>query len=320
LEGVFASHKVVGRRLRFIPPDGSLVEVTNRTIQGRFLLRPSRELNELLIGILGRAQRLYRVKLHACTVLSNHYHMLISVTSAAQMAQFMAYFQGNLAKEAGRLHKWRGPFWHRRYQHILVSDEDAAQIGRLRYTLANGCKENLVASPLDWPGVNSTRALLESEQLEGYWIDRTREQHAVLKAKKDRSLFRQPETVSFSPLPCWMHLQPSVLQQRIRELVTEIEAEALRRHHAEGTQPLGKRNVLRLDPHGLPLHSKWSPAPMFHCASKQARYAFREAYDLFCATFRQAADRLRAGKLPTAFPAGAFPPPMPLQLPIQAPG
>ena len=310
----------MGRRLRFIPPDGCLVEVTNRTIQGRFLLRPSRELNDLLIGILGRAQRLYGVELHACSVLSNHYHLLISVKSAVQMARFMAYFQGNLAKEAGRLHKWRGPFWHRRYQHVLVSNEEAAQIARLHYVLANGCKENLVPSPLDWPGVNSTRALLEGEHLEGCWIDRTQERRAVLKTKKDRSLFRQTETVRFSPLPCWKHLHPSVLRQRIREMVTEIEAKTAGHHKAEGTQPLGKRNVLRLDPHALPLHSKWSPAPMFHCASKQARCALREAYGQFCAAFRQAADRLRAGELPTAFPAGAFPPPMPFQLPIQAPG
>lgn len=310
----------MGRRLRYIPPVGCLVEVTNRTIQGRYLLRPSQRLNELLIGILGRAQRLYGVELHACVVLSNHYHLLLTVKSALQMARFMAYFQGNLAKEAGRLHKWRGPFWHRRYQHVVVSDEEAAQIGRLRYILANGCKENLVSSPLEWPGVNSTRALLFGEQLRGFWIDRTRERFASLRTKKDRSRFREPEMVKFSPLPCWNHLQPSVLRHRIQELIAQIEAETARRHKTEGTQPLGAKRALHLDPHDIPLHSKWSPAPMFHCASKQARSALREAYGHFCAAFRQAADRLRAGELLTAFPTGAFPPPMPFQLPIQAPG
>lgn len=44
----------MARDLRYVPP-GSLVEVTCRTIQGRFLLRPSRELNEIVYGILGRA-------------------------------------------------------------------------------------------------------------------------------------------------------------------------------------------------------------------------------------------------------------------------
>ena len=98
----------MGRRLRYIPPEGCLVEVTNRTIQGRFLLRPSAELNMLVVGILGRAQRLYDVEIHGYVVLSNHYHLLVTVKSALQLARFMAYFQGNLAKEAGRLHNWRG--------------------------------------------------------------------------------------------------------------------------------------------------------------------------------------------------------------------
>jgi len=310
----------MGRRLRYIPPGGCVVEVTNRTLQGRYLLRPSQRLNELLIGILGRGQRLYGVSLHACVVLSNHYHLLLTVESALQMAQFMAYFQGNLAREAGRLHKWRGPFWHRRYQHVLVSDEETAQIGRLRYILANGCKENLVSSPLDWPGVNSTRALLFGELLHGSWIDRTQARLASPKTERDSRRFRKPENVRFSPLPCWKSLQSHDLQKHARDLVTQIEAETAVRHQTEGTQPLGKHMILQLDPHDSPLHSKWSPAPLFHCASKQARSALREAYGLFCSAFRQAAERLRAGEIPTAFPAGAFPPPMPFQLPIQAPG
>ncbi len=51
----------MGRRLRFIPPEGALVEVTCRTVQGRFLLTPSADLNEIILGVLGRAQRLYPV-------------------------------------------------------------------------------------------------------------------------------------------------------------------------------------------------------------------------------------------------------------------
>jgi REP element-mobilizing transposase RayT len=310
----------MGRRLRYIPPGGCVVEVTNRTLQGRYLLRPSEQLNELLVGILGRAQRLYRVKLHACVVLSNHYHLLLTVDSALQMAQFMAYFQGNLAKEAGRLYRWRGPFWHRRYQHILVSDEDAAQIGRLHYILVNGCKENLVSSPLDWPGVSSTRALLAGDQPQGIWVDRTQARLASPKTKKNSSLFREPEQVIFSPLPCWAHLDPGIQRQRVREMVAQIEAETANRHLAEGSQPLGARRVLRLNPHDKPLRSEWSPAPLFHCASAQVRDTLYEAYSCFYRAYRQAADRLRAGEFLTVFPEGAFPPPRPFQDPIRAPG
>ena len=50
----------MSRSIRFNPEGGALVEVTDRTAQARLLLGPSWELNEIVIGVLGRAQRLYK--------------------------------------------------------------------------------------------------------------------------------------------------------------------------------------------------------------------------------------------------------------------
>jgi hypothetical protein len=59
----------MSRPLRFIPEDGSLVEITCRTDQGRYLLRPDRVIDDILLGVLGRAQRLYPVEI--CTFSFN---------------------------------------------------------------------------------------------------------------------------------------------------------------------------------------------------------------------------------------------------------
>ena len=48
----------MSRGLRFVPEGGSLVEVTVRTAQSRFLLRPSPALNEIVLGVLGRGYEL----------------------------------------------------------------------------------------------------------------------------------------------------------------------------------------------------------------------------------------------------------------------
>jgi len=72
----------MAREHRFIPEAGAFVEVACRTLQGRFLLKPTDELRSVVIGVLGRAQRLYPVKLHVFVFLSNHYHLLLSVDSA----------------------------------------------------------------------------------------------------------------------------------------------------------------------------------------------------------------------------------------------
>ena len=59
------------RPLRFVPENG-LVEITTRTLQGRLLLRPSPELNDLILGVIGRAQDRYGMVIHAFVVTSNH--------------------------------------------------------------------------------------------------------------------------------------------------------------------------------------------------------------------------------------------------------
>ena len=56
---------------------------------------------------------------------------------------------------------------------------------------------------------------------------------------------------------------------------------------------------------------KKSPAPRFHALSKQVRQAMYEAYAIFVAAFREAAERLRAGDREARFPAGSFPPRLP---------
>jgi REP element-mobilizing transposase RayT len=118
----------VARTLRFVPP-GSLVEVTFRTLHGRFLLRPSARANDLIIGVIGRAQRKYGIAIHGLVVLSNHAHLLLSAESPQELAAFMGYAAGNIASEIGRLHSWR-EFWARRYRAIFVSHEEEAQVRR----------------------------------------------------------------------------------------------------------------------------------------------------------------------------------------------
>jgi hypothetical protein len=71
---------------------------------------------------------------------------------------------------------------------------------------------------------------------------------------------------------------------------------------------LGVEAVLTQDPHSRPKRSKKSPAPRFHTWSRGARWALYEAYGLFVAAFRDAAEKLRAGDRMARFPAGSFPP------------
>ncbi len=254
------------------------------------------------------------MEIHAFAFLSNHFHLLLTVSSAQRLARFMNYLNSNLAREAGRLIRWREKFWGRRYQAILVSAEDEAQIARLRYVLAHGVKEGLVGSPLDWPGAHCARALIEGAPLAGRWVDRTLG-HAAARGRRpvDSGAFVTLEELRLAPLPCWNDLDEPRLRARIRELVESIEREGRSRERRTGQPPLGRNRLLRQDPRHEPNRPKKGPAPLAHTASRVTRDALKRAYRIFVAAYRYAAERLRSGALDALFPQGAFPPALPIR-------
>jgi hypothetical protein len=71
----------MARPLRFVPAN-ALVEVTTRTFQGRLLLKPSPGLTEIILGVIGKAQGLYGMAIHAFVLVSTHAHFLLSPSSA----------------------------------------------------------------------------------------------------------------------------------------------------------------------------------------------------------------------------------------------
>jgi hypothetical protein len=153
--------------LRWFVPN-TVYEFTTRTIQERFLLRPSPLVRRIVLGVLARGLFFYpAVRLYAFAFLSNHWHAMLSSSDGEQLAEFMGYVNGNVSRELGRIHRWRGTLWGRRTRPIPILD-DESMIARLRYILAQGVKEGLVERPEEWPGATSTPWLL-GEELIGIW-------------------------------------------------------------------------------------------------------------------------------------------------------
>lgn len=302
----------MSRQLRHIEP-GRLHEITSRTFQSRLLLRPSPVLNEIILGILGWAQAKTGLIIHAFVFLSNHYHLLCSPRSAQQLSSFECLLNSRLAREVGRLHKWKDKVWARRFHPIPVSDEPAAQVARLFYLLSHGCKEGFVLTPKDWPGVHCIAALLENKPLQGTLYNRSLEYEANLSGQEFGVRdFTTTESVVLTPLPCWQHLSEKEIAAQIGEMIAIIEADAARRQQETGRPPLGADRVRRQQPHETPLHSKRSPAPRVHAATQAVRLLLINSYRAFAAAYRRAAELLRSGNLAVEFPTGSFPPPMPL--------
>ena len=261
---------------------------------------------------MARAKELYPVELYAFGGLSNHLHLLLGASDVDKLAGFMGFINSNLAREANRIVDWKEKFWGRRYRAIEISDEEAALVGRLRYVISHGPKENLVLRCRDWPGLQCIDALTEEKPLEGFWRDRSFEYEARRRGKEvDPETLIKRCTLELDPLPCWRHLPKEKIQQRIQEIVDDVDAQTARRVVLNGGAPLGPEAIRKQHPHDRPEHSKKSPAPAAHAASKAVRHQMKEAYRLFVAAYREAAASLRAGNVNATFPPGCFPPPQP---------
>ncbi len=282
----------MARPLRYYTP-GLVQEVTVRTIQGRHLLHPSRRMNRLLLGVIGRAQARYGVRIYDFVVMSNHIHMVISADTRRAMVGFMTYVNSNIARVVGRLRNWPERFWGRRYRSVPILDHNAL-LARLRYIFAHGYKEGLVGHPGEWRGAHAVGAWCHGKRLIGTWFDRTawyRDRSAGL--RRDPSHYQSEHEVVLSPPPGWEGLPQTEVRERMKQLVREaIETHPPARPFRK--KPKSRHARRRKDPHTRPARVARSPAPICHTTRHDHRFAYIEAYTLFVETFRR--HRLTPGR------------------------
>jgi hypothetical protein len=134
-------------------------------------------------------------------------------------------------------------------------------------------------------------------------FDRTQEYAARRRGEDfDRLQYATREILTLDPLPCWKGLTEKQRQRRATALVADIEAKAAARRKKRGIKTLGPTAILTQDPHRQSARSKKSPAPAFYAASQAVRRQLREAYALFVAAYREAAEKLRSGEPQCLFP------------------
>jgi len=218
--------------------------------------------------------------------------MLLRPPDVGTLSSYVGFVNANVAREVGRLHDWPERFWGRRFRSIPVLDE-AAAVGRLKYILAQGVKEGLVASPLEWPGPHCAAALTAGTSLVGTWFDRTAAYLARRRGRKvDEREYITEYPVPLSPLPAWQNLHPDERCLRVHHLVRNIEAEARQQTEATGQRMLGPAGIQARDPHTRPAPIRRSPAPFVHASCPCMRLQFRRRYRRFVAALRAAASRV----------------------------
>ena len=291
--------------------DRPLMEICNRTVQGLSLLHPDDTFNALVVGALAKAQADFPVALHAGAVTNNHFHLLLSPDDVEQQAGFIGSFTRRLSWLAARRHGWQGPIFVERYKALEISAEEEAQARRLSYVLSNGCKEGLVASPLDWPGVSFASALIGDRVLKGLWIDREALYEARRRGERvSESDFAEEVEVTLEPLPCWVHMSPQEARQAVHGVIDQIVEATAAMHAVDGTRPAGAAAVVSADPW---VRRKLEKVPVSSVLAASAKMwkLLLDGYRARVATYRAASDRFRSGVRNTVFPPNCFPPALP---------
>ncbi len=215
-----------------------LHEITIRTNNGVFAFDPNDQgLKSLVLGLLHEAARTYGVSIIGIQFMTNHYHGLFGIASAARFCKFLMYFHGCVASLAHVRLGTGGKFWSEN-KWVPVAQDEVSVSRRLRYILGQAVKAGLVEHPVQFPGISSTDFMIDGKPLVGLVFDRTRRyRDSQLKAgTKPEEAYTTRVEVPISPPPCWAHLSPGELQQRYRQIADEVARTPL--HVLRGTRLL----------------------------------------------------------------------------------
>lgn len=297
-------------RIRYNLIPGGLVEVTITTTDRQKLLRPSGEVNAAIRGVIGRAQNVYpELRLHAYVFASTHFHMLVSADTIELVSRFMQHLNSNITDRLNRINQRTGATWAHRYHSIAVSEHEATQRMRLRYLMAHGVKEALVALVADWPCESNVPWLRRGKAIRGTWTSYTALHNAMRnkKASIKRREFETTYTLVFTVLPCWADLSPRQWRKLVRSDISDIEAEAREKAEAAGSSPPGAGYILAADPRErLPSRPR-RVLPLAHAPADEFKEV-RARFKAVCALYAEASASFASGDFDVDFPAGTFRP------------
>jgi len=267
---------------------GAIHLVTNRCEEGRFFMRPDKEVVEILKYWFARALAKHGagLEIYAFIFLSNHFHILLRDTNG-QLAEFMGYFLTNAAKEINELRGRTGAhFWQGHYDDQIVEGPRTLW-NKFLYVLANAVKSGLVMKAAQWKGWSSLEMTLGSGELSISRLDKTRYHNASRgKQKPEKSKFVDTYTFALTPLPMLAGLPPG---ERRKEVERQLgQAETHYRARWESKQPVGMKAVMAQRWTGRPPKPEQRPKRRFACDDPARERELLEIFKRFIGAYKAA--------------------------------
>jgi REP element-mobilizing transposase RayT len=281
-------------------PGGTYL-VTQTTLMSLFLLVPGKVVNQVMEYCMARAAQACGILLHAISVESNHYHMVVT-DPEGRLSEFVQEFHRTAARCLMEYYRQKFPsmrlegLWSAASAHsetLLVNA--AGVLKELLYTFTNPVKDGLVRDYRQWPGFN-TRP--------GDWKTGPRT------VRRPEFYFKNtPEKITYELSA------PQQLGDEVEQVVKDVEGHIRREQQqiatnmaAEGRTFAGAKAVLRT----APLASPNTPRPrgklnpqLAAGGDSKALSAAATALKLFRIAYREAWKRFK--EVGTAvFPGGTL--------------
>jgi putative transposase len=275
---------------------GTTYLVTRRCSQRQFLLRPSPITNGVFLYVLALAARRFGVRVHAFSVLSNHFHLVVTDPDA-RLPAFSQYLDSLVARALNAsLGRWEA-FWAPASYSAVALASPSDVVDKTAYVLANPVAAGLVRRGREWPGLWSAPESIGA---------------APIQAIRPATFFRGngylPERVELELTAPPGFGSAEEFRDRVASGLADLEERGRRQHETEGRGFVGVARVLAQKPTGRPAPGEPRRAmnPRIAALDKWKRLEVLSRLAEFLVDYRNAWRARRAGEMGVLFPAGTY--------------
>jgi REP element-mobilizing transposase RayT len=158
--------KTMSRPLRIIY-DGAWYHVMNRGRRGEDIFPEAGDF-KVFIDLLQESCRMWKIKISAYCLMSNHYHLLLQ-TPQSNLSRCMRHINGIYTQRYNRLYRNDGQLFRGRYKAIVV-DADSYLLELVRYIHRNPIRANIVKNVDDYKWSSHKGYLSKSK--EWNWLNK----------------------------------------------------------------------------------------------------------------------------------------------------
>lgn len=274
--------------------EGEYVQITQSSLERRFMLRPDPDTTNTIKYCIGVAVEKYAMQLVGSLAEANHHHTILK-DPHGRYPEFATWFHSYVARVQNRRFKRTDKAWSGDQMSVVRLIGRDTVIQKLIYILSNPVKDMLVERAIQWPGFSTYREFINGTPLRARRPPWYFSSEGSMPAEIEVSL----------TIPEDLGTREEVVAE-VRAGVAAVEREMAEYRARTGKRVLGRRALL---------NQSWREAPVnprkkrpFRPTVAGPRDAVRKALD-HAAWFRQERRKawlaLCAG-LPAVFPLGTY--------------